>query len=332
MKIFALTCGQKGANCEIFAKEALNAAEELGAEVEFCRMLDLNIHTCNICWPCPVIMKGAEACIHKDDAAWLYNKIMDCDGFLLAAPCYSLTPPGMLLTIRDRILGPRADVASNWESKQNKGVDKKFEFGEQYIDDRLFRRKVGAMISVGGATTEHWVSLCLASMQTLMFSAQFNIADQMNVLGISDGGAACFYPDLLERARQLGRNMVKSFEADVPYEINDAPDHKNPYFGEEHICPMCHQGLMMLYPGTDKVSCAVCGIDGTIDVVDGKVEVTFTEEQKSHSRHLYQGLKDHNDEVMAVSDEFAPNRPFIKEKVAAYKPWDEKYMVKPPRN
>lgn len=330
MKIVALSAGRRNANCEIFVKEALNAAAELGAECELIRMLDLEIHSCSVCWPCPVIMKGPEHCIYKDDAAWLYNKLFDADGFLLAAPCYSLTPPGQLIAIRDRIMGPRVDIACNYKAKKNQGVDDKFEFGAMEIDERIFRRKVGAMISVGGATTEHWVSLCLASMQTLMFPAQFNVVDQMNVTGVAEDGAATLFPELIEQARQLGRNMVKGFEADIPYELNDAPDHKNPYFGPEGYCPMCHQGIMMLHENSNRVSCAVCGIDGTLDVVDGKIQVTFTEEEKSHSRMLFQGLKDHDDEVFEVAMSIKDVVHTLPDAMKSYKPLTDRFLIKPP--
>lgn len=330
MKIFALTCGRRNANCEILVKEALNAASELGAECEFVRLIDTDIHSCSVCWPCPVIMKGAEYCIHKDDAAWIYNKIFDCDAFLLAAPCYALTPPGKLISLRDRIMGPRVDIACMNKAKHNMGVDDKFEFGAMEIDERIFRRKVGALISVGGATTEHWVSLCLASMQTLMFPAQFNIVDQMNVTGVAEDGAVTLFPELLEQARQLGRNLVKGFEADVPYEFNDAPDHKNPYYGPEGYCPMCHQGLMLIHENSNRVSCAVCGIDGTLDVVDGKIKITFTEEEKAHSRYLYQGLKDHDDEVFEVAQTIMDKLPTLPAAMKAYQPMNDKFMIKPP--
>jgi len=331
MKIFALTCGRRNANCEIFVKEALNAAAEMGAECEFVRMLDLDIQACSVCWPCPVIMKGAEYCIHKDDAAWLYNKIFDCDGFLLASPCYALTPPGKLLSIRDRIMGPRVDIASMNEARKMAGVDEKFaDFGAMQIDERIFRRKVGAMISVGGALSDHWVSLCLASMQTLMFPAQFNIVDQMNVTGVAEDGAATLFPELLEQARELGRNMVKGFEADVPYEFNDAPDHKNPYYGPEGYCLMCHQDMMILRKDSNRVACAICGTEGTMEIVDGKMKITFTEEQKAHSRMLYQGLKDHHDEVFAVARSIMDKIPELPAAMKAYQPINERFMIKPP--
>ena len=311
-----MACGRKNANCEILVKEALKEAEKLGAEVEFARMLELDIKSCKVCWPCPVIMKGAEHCIHKDDGAWLYNKLMDCDGFLLAAPCYSLTPPGQLIAIRDRIMGPRCDVASMNEAKKMAGVDPKFEkFGGMEIDDRLFRRKVGAMISVGGALSEHWVSLCLASMQTLMFPAQYNVVDQMNVIGVAEDGAITLQEKLLERARELGKNMVLGFESD---------SDRKPFLGKEkNICPICHQGLMMMNLESNRVDCAVCGIAGEIEMENGKVKVIFTEEQQAESRHYYQGLLLHHLEVMKVSKSIEDRKNELSINMESYKEYNK---------
>ncbi len=324
MKIFALTCGRRNANAEILVKEALLGAQEKGAEVEFVRMLDMEIHNCAVCWPCPSMMKGIEHCIYKDDGAWLYNKLMDCDGFLLAAPCYALTPPGQLLAIRDRIMGPRVDVASNRMAKEAAGVDPKFEaHGKMVIDDRIFRQKVGAMISIGGATTENWVSLCLATMQTLMFPAQFHVADQMNITGIAEDGAVTLHQDLLERARQLGRNMVDSFQSDA---------ERKPYLGDmQEICPTCHQGLMMMKPGSTTVECAVCGIKGTVSIDDaGKLSVTFKDEDIKDSRQFVRGLELHNQEVFDVSLALEPDMPKLPGNRAKYREYDKMFYATPP--
>src|SRR4030042_3949525 len=108
MKLLGLACGRKMGNCEIILKEALMAAEELGAEVEIVRMLDLDIKPCIHCLKCPRREEGIEACVIKDDAPFLWNKIMDCDGLIISAPVYSLTSPGYLKTIVDRVLSSKA--------------------------------------------------------------------------------------------------------------------------------------------------------------------------------------------------------------------------------
>ena len=45
MKVLELTCGRKLSNTEILVKEALMGAEEMGAELEIVRLLDLNSDT-----------------------------------------------------------------------------------------------------------------------------------------------------------------------------------------------------------------------------------------------------------------------------------------------
>jgi len=321
MKIFALTCGRKNANCEILVKEALNAAHHHGAEVEMVRLLDLDIKPCRICWPCPAMLKGPEGCIHKDDGPFLLDRIMECDGFILAAPVYSLTPPGYLLAIRDRILGPRADVASLNEVKKM-GHDPKFEKqGKMYVDERLFKRRVGALISVGGAATRHWTSLGLPVLHTLTFSALINIVDQMDVIKVAEDGAITLREDLLERARRLGRNLVEAY---------NNPDESKAYLGDDGaVCPVCNTSLMMMYKGQSYVECSVCGIRGEVVVNDGKLDVVFTEKDKEDSRYKYRGLKLHHDEVFEVSKEIEPFIKELPERMSKYKEYD-KWILKPP--
>jgi hypothetical protein len=52
MKVLGLTCGRKLSNTEIVVKEALMGAEEMGAEVEIVRLMDLHIKPCTGCNAC----------------------------------------------------------------------------------------------------------------------------------------------------------------------------------------------------------------------------------------------------------------------------------------
>jgi multimeric flavodoxin WrbA len=320
MKLFALTCGRKNANCEILVKEALAGAEEKGAQVEMARMLDLDIKHCKICWPCPSMLKGPEACIRKDDGAFLLDKIMDSDAFLLAAPVYTLTPPGYLIAIRDRILGPRVDISSLTMIKKA-GLDPKFEsFGKMFVDERVFKKRVGGLISVGGAATAHWVSLGLPLLHTLMFSALMRFVDQMNVLKVAEDGAVTLREDLLARARQLGRNLVEAY---------NSPSEETPYLGdEEGICPVCRTNLMMMDRNSNFVECSVCGIRGEVKITDGRIDVSFSKEEQGNSRYKFRGLELHNIEVFDVSKELEPRMPEVRAGMEKYKAYD-KWVVKP---
>jgi len=309
MKLLALTCGRKMGNCEILTKEAMMGAEELGADVEMIRMLDLDIRHCKICWPAPCLQKGPKACVIKDDAAFLSEKIMDCDGLIISAPVYTLTPPGYLLAIRDRILGPRVDVASFIEAKKTQATDVRFK-QKMFIDERLFKNRVGTFISVGGAPKSNWVSLGVPLLHTLTFSLQIEIVDQIQILGTADDGAVVLKENALKRARKLGRNIAKAMKT---------PVDKIKYMGEKSsTCPICHNNLLVMGQGST-VECAVCGIEGKIKIIDEKIKVMFTKAEQQKSRLKIEGKRIHHFEVLDVAKALEPFRDQIPVKMGRYK-------------
>ena len=52
MKMIGLSLGTKMGNNEVLVKEALMGAQEMGAEVEFIRVLDYDIRACRGCVAC----------------------------------------------------------------------------------------------------------------------------------------------------------------------------------------------------------------------------------------------------------------------------------------
>jgi len=317
-KILALTCGRKMANCEILSIEALMAAEKLGAKVEIIRMLDLDIHHCNICWPCPAMMKGYQACIHKDDGPFLFEKIMECDALLISAPIYSLTPPGYLLAIRDRILGNKVDTASLGEVRKASGTDSRFNW-KFHIDDRIFKNRIGAFISVGGAVSHDWITMGLPLLYTLVFPMNLKIVDQIQVYGVADDGAITLKENELKKTRNLGQNIVKALGQ--PYE-------KVKFVGEDKgICPVCHTKLVVMDKGLD-IICAACGVKGTLKSDGKKVIPVFPKKEQDKSHLFIEGKRIHHFEVANVIKELEPYKeiiPPLMKKYASYK-----YLSLPP--
>lgn len=121
MKILGISCGRKMSNTEILVKEALMGAEELGAEVEFVRLQDLNLKPCTGCNACVVSLmeKGGtgDCVIRDDDFKFIDEKIMDCDGIIVGSPIYEKTPSGQLKILNDR-MGPSHDVAMRMIAKK----------------------------------------------------------------------------------------------------------------------------------------------------------------------------------------------------------------------
>ena len=66
---------------------------------------------------------------------------------------------------------------------------------------------------------------------------------------------------------------------------------------EEGACPVFHQSVFEVFPGSDKVECTICGIEGKVEVKDGKATYTFCEQQQARSRMKYAGKLEHSNEI-----------------------------------
>ena len=108
MKILGISAGRKNGNNDSMCKEALIEAKKLGAEVEFVRLMDLDIKHCTGCTACvKSLMSGrGNMCVLKDDFDWLLDKMLDADGILFSIPIFEKGAPGIFHTIVDRF-GPR---------------------------------------------------------------------------------------------------------------------------------------------------------------------------------------------------------------------------------
>jgi multimeric flavodoxin WrbA len=322
MKMLGLTCGSKKGNSEILIKSALMGAEELGMEVELLRMSDLDIRPCIACplGTCPSMIKGPTGCVIKDDAPFLYDKMMDCDAIIFSVPIYTKTPPGQLKAIGDRILGPKVDVAFKIEQKKLKEESANPIFADAWIDERVFKNRVGGLISVGGATSPDWVNLGLPLLHIMTFSWQIAIVDQMQVMGAGFPGSVLVNEDKpVERAKKLGRNIAEQV---------GKPFNNVEYKGDDPgICPVCHLNMIAFRNGY--VECVVCGSHGQIKMVGDKPTVEFPEEWQKKSILQLEGKRIHFYEIMEVTKKHMPQMEKIKELAKPYHEYDR--LIKPPR-
>ena len=331
MKLLGVSCGRRMGNSEVLLREALMGAEELGIETEILCLLDVDVKPCLGCKICPAEIKNKEACIIKDDAVFVWNKIMDCDGLIISGPVYCLTPPGYLLQIRDRLFASRSDVAWMMERKKLKAQGEKV-----FVDERCFKTRPGAFISVGGSVTPDWLSLGLSIFQTLTFSIQLELVDQMMVMGTNIvEGQVLLNEAAVLRAHKLGRHVA---------EVMGKPAAEMKWKGDEPgTCPVCHQNEITI-KGKNPVQCPICGIYGELKIENGEITVKFSEEEQKRSRLTLAGKQEHWDEYHPADPEKAwdlrqtstmpPSkekqfREEIKRKLAKYKA--DKPCIKPPK-
>ena len=202
MKILGLSCGRTYGNSEVLLREAIASAQEVtGAEFEIIRLHDLFIKPCTGCESCTVrnikeIEKfsadGKEVpsgfarpeCIitakKEDHISFFIEKLKEANAFILAAPTYHNTPPGFLITLRDRV--------------------------NRHLRD--FKPSVGATIGVGGSD---FVKLMLPLMRNC-FPQVFKHVDQMLVDYTPRPAQVLMDDNVIARAQKLGRNVGESMK------------------------------------------------------------------------------------------------------------------------
>jgi len=305
MKLLGLTSGRKMGNGEILLKEALMGAEEMGVGVEIIRLMDLRIKPCTGCVSCTKEMftGGPGKCVIKgDDMPFLDEKLMDCDGVILAAPVYSLTPPGYYKLVADRI-GPSHDTSFKLQAQTE---------GNRGIDPRNFKRRVGGLIAVGGSQWS-WNTLGLSLMHTFTWPMQITVIDQLHVFNISRYGHVVMMEEALERARRLGRNVAEAM---------GKPEREVKFMGDDAgMCPSCHSNLMLV-TRKNPVMCPICGIEGVLKVEGDEIVVTFDDKELKKSHLTMEGRKEHYFEVrdnVRQGERFKDKIPERLEKYRSYK-------------
>jgi multimeric flavodoxin WrbA len=310
MKILGISVGRKTSNTEILVKEALMGAEERGAEVEFIRLHDLTIKPCTGCNACVVGLfekGGSGECVIKgDDLQVIDEKILECDGLILGSPIYEKGPSGLLKVLADR-MGPSHDVAFRMIAKkirEEKGITT-----GRGPDERSFKQRAASLIAVGGS---EWDTLALPVMHLFTLTWQMEVVDKMLVNWVGLPGAVVFREDALKRARQSGRHVAETLMK---------PLSEAKYIGEPGICPICHSKLVEIRNDDNNFPaiCGICGVRGTLNVVNNKVKFEIAEGDRAHSHALLSGKFAHAEELNAVSLKRDSNAQELPERLKKYR-------------
>ena len=249
-RVLGMSCGQPGGSAEILLTAALRAAGSLGARVELVRLDELRLPS------------GAAEAAEPDDAWWLWERLMGCDGLVVSTPIISRTVTARLKLVVDRLLGPNADTAIIEEllALREQGQEPAVPFR---VDERVLKPRVAGFLAVGGSLTPQWKTLALPVMHTVTFSMQIAVVDQVVMEGAGTPRSVVLDEAAIDRAAILGRNVAG--QLGVAF-------NKARYLGPPGLCPMCHLDVVVLR-GTD-VACATCGTRG---LLGPDAEVTWTD-------------------------------------------------------
>ena len=290
-KVLAISFGRKMMNTDVMLKEVLLKCQEAGHEIQFIRADDLDIKPCTGCTACVVgIMSGHSngQCIHKDDFHILEDAFYSADAVIVGSPVYETSPSGTFKTFCDR-MGPSHDLAFLTEAKKERiarGMS-----GDQLPDERVFKPRVGCLVAVGGARTENWTIMTIPIMYECMMSTGVDVIDTHVYYGAMNHEHVLGVPAEMQRMDKMAQNIIDAL-------ASDSDEGRMEWRGEdEGACPVCHQNVFKVHPGTDWVECTICGINGTVTMENGKSAFHFSEAEQNRSRMRYGGKLEHRNEI-----------------------------------
>ncbi len=319
MKVLGISFGRKMGNTDILVKEALFGAREAmpDAEIKFINTNRMVIDRCTGCGACSQSLeKGKDNdCIVKDDMQELEALIREADSIIVGAPVYVLQPVGQLKNVIDRF-SCRHDVSAINSVLDKRRAGTAPGNADDYPIERLKRRTV-SYISIGGTSTQNWVSMGTAGMHLFGFPAMMKVIANYDAHHMGTTGNPVLNEKLMADMHEMGKQTVEAFFK---------KDEDIKWFGDEGTCPVCHQNLLTVN-GTTTVDCPLCGIEGKIRIEGEKLIVEFSEAQQARARGTFAGLREHTTEIQGFGAIAAPkviaNKEFIDEQLKKYREFDE---------
>lgn len=289
MKILGISGGTLNGANDSLCKEALMAAQEAGAEIEFINLNTLDLKPCTGCKACVMgLFSGkGNACVLKDDMQWLTDKMCDADGIVWAVPIFCKTAPGLFHNVMDRF-GPRMD-------RGNLMIAQKIaeERGGKPIDPRYLKEKVVTYMGIGGSD---WATRIQCDFATEALTPKWTVIDNQLFpwsLSIVMNDAA------IAKAHQMGLDLAAAAKKIADGTFVPGPGiYNEDYKGPAGVCPYCHSMNFYLEPD-GKATCCLCGTEGVMKNVDGKYVFEFDAEKwLPHAHDSISGKFIHGDDIM----------------------------------
>jgi multimeric flavodoxin WrbA len=176
--------------------EGARGARPTGLEAELVEAYRVDVGPCTDCEACLAPGAGAGAgaggcTVEGDDWSRIEALLRGADALVVASPVYFMGLPAPLKAIVDRLQGVWALRERGGRGGTNEGP---------YRRAAVVLCAAGAREAFRGARAE-----ALAALGTL----QFEVVGELLAEGLEDAGEASARPELLERARALGRALVE---------------------------------------------------------------------------------------------------------------------------
>ncbi len=180
--VILLGSARRGGNTEILCSAFSQGAEESGHNVQLLRVAEMNIHGCLDCGRC---YEDGTPCAVKDDMSPLYPVLAGADVIVLACPVYCHAMPAQLKAV----------------------IERQYCFGCAPSSQRPRPHQQILIATAGGESLQEFSGLVESYRQSAAYSGMKSLGELL-APGVWEKGDAAYRPDLIQKARDLGKNIV----------------------------------------------------------------------------------------------------------------------------
>jgi multimeric flavodoxin WrbA len=177
-------------NTALLLKKAVEGAREANADVEEIVLRDLKISPCLEIYGC----KETGRCVIQDDFQPLYDRLLSCQGLLLASPIFFYTVSALTKSMMDR-------CQSLWVKRY---WIEKTPFGK-----KDFARK-GLFISVGATKGKRLFDGVQLTVRYFFDALDMELWRSLLYKGLDCEGDILKHPDYLQEAYNAGMDLAKA--------------------------------------------------------------------------------------------------------------------------
>jgi len=177
-------------NTALLLKKAVEGAREGGARVEEIVLRDLRMSPCLEIYGC----KETGRCVIKDDFQPLYDKLLACQGVILASPIFFYTVSSLTKIMMDR-------CQSLWVKRY---WIEKTPFGKKDYS------KKGLFISAGATKGKRLFDGVLLTVRYFFDALDAELWKTLLYRGLDFEGDVLKNPDYLQEARAAGADLARS--------------------------------------------------------------------------------------------------------------------------
>ena len=175
-------------NTSVLLKEAVKGAKKEGAQVEEFVLRNLNMSPCLEIYAC----KDTGRCIIKDDFQMIYDRLLECEGLMLASPIFFYTVSAHTKIFMDR-------CQSFWTKKY---WIEKVPFTEKRV------RGKGLFICVGATNGKKLFDGTLLTVKYFFDALDMEVFRTLLYRGLDFKGDVLKHPRYVEEAFHAGKELV----------------------------------------------------------------------------------------------------------------------------